>query len=148
MWYAVKGLKKNFRDMAASLACARERVSRLRCFLNWVCFQRILPYFHGHVWGVFQGRGQSSSARRRPSPCASRPQPRRCNGALRGRRRGLTVRAPPHSGSKRLKPSENKFTQSGFTSFSIQVLHYQIQALLLSRGFFGPGKNRVIGGAF
>ena len=33
----------------------------------------------------------------------------------------LTGHSPAHSGSKRLKPAENKFTQSGFTSYSVQV---------------------------
>ena len=34
------------------------------------------------------------------------------------------MRAPPHSGSKRLKPAENKFTQSGFTNSSMQIPAY------------------------
>ena len=37
-----------------------------------------------------------------------------------------TCRTALHSGSKRLKPAENKFAQSGFMSFSCKFLQIQL----------------------
>ena len=72
MWYTAKGLKKNLRDVAASLACARRASAYRGCVAFWIeyAFNGFSPIFTdmSEVFSKAEDNRAPRAAARHPVP--------------------------------------------------------------------------------